>query len=110
MTKKGSTRRPRAKAAKRGQAGRSKARRQEDRARSTEARFLGNARAVRIVCSCAGTIPANLSRTLSELGVAGGPFQACVFDAVSKAKFRITLDDIPNSGDTMLVTVVNVIQ
>ena len=72
--------------------------------------FLGHPRAVRIVCGCAGTIPANLGRTLSELGVAGGPFQICVFDGVTKEKCRIDPDAIPNSSDTMLLTVVSVIQ
>lgn len=72
--------------------------------------FLGNARAVSIVCSCANTIPANLGRTLTELGVDGPSFQLCVFNRVGAAGYSISLDAIPSSPDTRLIDVVNVIQ
>jgi len=71
---------------------------------------LGHARAVVIVTFCAKTTPANLSRTLAELGVDGISFQGCVFDGVRRAGYRIDIDDIPNSPDTKLIKLVSVIQ
>jgi hypothetical protein len=72
--------------------------------------ILGHARAVVIVAFCAKTTPANLSRTLAELGVDGISFQNCVFDGVGKAGYRIKIDDIPDGPDTKLIKVVSVIQ
>ena len=72
--------------------------------------FLGHARAVVIVCTCANTSPLNLSRTLAELGVDGLPFQQCVFGSVTSLGYSIRMDDIPDSPDTRLIDVVDVIQ
>ncbi len=72
--------------------------------------FLGHARAVVIVTFCAKTTPANLSRTLAELGVDGIAFQSCVFEGIRKAGYRMDIDDIPDSSDTTLIRVVFVIQ
>jgi hypothetical protein len=72
--------------------------------------FLGRARAVAIVCHCAGTSPSNLPLSLAQLGLNGIPFQKCVFKGVGFAGFTIRLDDIPNSPDTTLLQVVTVIQ
>jgi len=72
--------------------------------------FLGHARAVVIVCACAGTSPTNLGRTLAQLGVNGIPFQKCVFNGVAQAGFTIDIDDIPNATDTTLLQVVTAIQ
>jgi len=63
-----------------------------------------------MVCSCANTIPANLPRTLAELGVDGLPFQECVRRAVRTAGYAIRFDDIPNAPQTRLIQVVTVIQ
>ena len=71
---------------------------------------LGHARAVVIVCACAGTNPTNLPRTLGQLGVNGVAFQKCVFNAVQTAGFSIALTDIPNSPSTTLIVVVSVIE
>jgi hypothetical protein len=73
-------------------------------------RFLGHAEAVVIVCKCANTIPANLARTLSELGVNGIPFQQAVRTAVTAAGFAIGADEVPGAPGTRLVQVVTVIQ
>jgi hypothetical protein len=72
--------------------------------------YLGHARAVVIACTCASTVPANLPRTLAELGVNGIPFQQCVRTGVSTAGYTIGADDIPNAPNTRLVHVVTVIQ
>ena len=72
--------------------------------------FLGHARAVVIVCNCGNTSPANLPRTLAELGVDGLPFQRCVRGAVRTTGYAIRIDDIPNAPDTRLIQVVTVIQ
>ena len=72
--------------------------------------FLGHAAAVVIVCACANTSPLNLARTLDELGLDGVSFQGCVFNGVRKAGCTIDIDDIPDSSDTTLIQVVNVIQ
>jgi hypothetical protein len=72
--------------------------------------FLGHARGVVIVTFCARTSPANLSRTLAELGVDGISFQSCVFEGIRHAGYRMDIDKIPNSPDTKLITVVSVIQ
>jgi len=72
--------------------------------------FLGHARAVVIVTFCANTSPANLSRTLAELGVDGIPFQFCVFEGVKHAGYYIEIEIIPDSPDTKLIKVVSVIQ
>lgn len=80
------------------------------RARAARDPFLGHAAAVTIVCGCANTEPANLGRTLQELGVAGQSFQVCVFNEVTAAGCTITPDAIPDSADTMLIAAVNVIQ
>jgi hypothetical protein len=71
---------------------------------------LGHAAAITIVCACANTSPLNLPRTLAELGVNGTAFQACVFRGVTKAGYRIRMDDIPNSPSTTLISVVIAIQ
>jgi hypothetical protein len=72
--------------------------------------FLGHARAVVIVCACAGTSPTNLPRSLTQLGVNGVPFQKCVFNGVVQAGFTIAIDDIPNSPATTLLQAVTAIQ
>ncbi len=72
--------------------------------------YLGHARAVVIVCTCANTSPLNLSRTLGELGVDGIPFQQCVYGSVTYLNYVIGMDQIPNSPETMLITVADVIQ
>ncbi len=72
--------------------------------------ILGHARAVVIVTFCAKTTPANLSRTLSELGVDGISFQFCIFEGVKKAGYRMGIEDIPNGPDTKLITVVGAIE
>lgn len=72
--------------------------------------FLGHAAAVVIVCGCANTSPLNLPRTLQELGVDGVSFQGCVFNGVRRAGCTIDIDTIPDSPDTTLIEVVNVIQ
>jgi hypothetical protein len=63
-----------------------------------------------IVCHCANTIPANLPRTLAELGLHGIPFQQCVRTGVMAAGYTIGADDIPNAPGTRLIQVVTVIQ
>ena len=80
------------------------------RATAAEGGFLGHAAAVVIVCACANTSPINLTRTLQELGVDGVSFQGCVFNSVRRAGCRIDIDTIPDSPDTRLIDVVNVIQ
>lgn len=72
--------------------------------------FLGHDRAVRIVCRCANTIPANLSSTLEELGVDGNSFQTCIFSSVTGLGYSIKIDDIPDAPDTKLIKVVSTIQ
>jgi hypothetical protein len=72
--------------------------------------FLGHVRAVTIVCGCAKTIPANLARTLDELGVNGIPFQQSVRNAVRAAGYTIGADDVPGAACTRLVQVVTIIQ
>jgi len=72
--------------------------------------FLGHARAVVIVCACAGTSPTNLPRSLAQLGVNAVPFQKCVFNGVAQAGFSIAIDAIPNSPTTTLLQVVTAIQ
>jgi hypothetical protein len=72
--------------------------------------YLGHARAVVIACTCANTIPANLPRTLAELGVNGIPFQQCVRTSVTTAGYAIGADDIPSAPGTRLIHVVTVIQ
>jgi len=72
--------------------------------------FLGHARAVVIVCSCANTTPVNLSNTLQEAGVDGNSFQTCVFSSVIELGYSIRIDDIPDSPDTKLIKVVSIIQ
>ena len=71
---------------------------------------LGHAAAITIVCACANTSPLNLPRTLAELGVNGTSFQACVFNGVTNAGYRIRMDDIPNAPSTTLISVVIAIQ
>lgn len=77
--------------------------------RGTDA-FLGHARAVVIVCKCANTIPANLARTLAELGVNGIPFQQSIRTAVKAAGYALGPDEVPGAPGTRLVQVVTVIQ
>jgi hypothetical protein len=72
--------------------------------------FLGRPRAIVIVCTCARTTPVNIGRTLADLGVAPGPFQLCVSHGVRTAGYHIALEAVPNSPDTRLVEVINVIQ
>lgn len=71
---------------------------------------LGFTRAEDIVCKAANTIPANLSRTLAELGVDGISFQGTAFNGVSKAGYSIDIDSIPNSPSTTLFAAAAVIQ
>ena len=71
---------------------------------------LGHAAAVSIACNCARTSTANLSRTLGQLAVDLQNFQGCVHQAVTRRRFSIGRDEIPNSPDTKLIQVVNVIQ
>jgi hypothetical protein len=71
---------------------------------------LGHARAVVIVCACAGTNRTNLPRTLGQLGVNGVAFQKCVFNAVQAAGFSVALTDIPNSPSTTLILAVSVVE
>jgi len=77
--------------------------------RTTET-FLGHAQAVLIVCKCANTIPANLARTLSELGVNGIPFQQAVRTAVNAAGYALGAADVPGAPGTRLVQIVTIIQ
>jgi hypothetical protein len=72
--------------------------------------FLGHAQAVQIVCKCANTIPANLARTLAELGVNGIPFQQAVRTAINAAGYAIGADDVPGAPGTRLIQVVTIIQ
>ena len=72
--------------------------------------FLGHAQAVLIVCKCANTIPANLARTLSELGVNGIPFQQAVRTAVKAAGYTLGAEDVPGAPGTRLVQIVTIIQ
>jgi hypothetical protein len=81
----------------------------KERARTADP-FLGHAQAVTIVCGCAKTIPANLARTLDELGVNGMPFQQSVRIAVRAAGYAIGADDVPGAPGTRLVQVVTIIQ
>jgi|SRR6478736_4222099 hypothetical protein len=78
----------------------------EDAAPST----LGHGNAVTIVCACANTSPLNLARTFKQLGVNGNAFQGCVFRSVTRLGFEIDQDDIPDSPDTTLSEVVDVIE
>ena len=72
--------------------------------------FLGHGQAVAIVCASARTIPANLARTLEELGVSGAPFQQSVRTAVSAAGYALGVDDVPAAPGTRLIQVVTIIQ
>ena len=72
--------------------------------------FLGHAQAVLIACKCANTVPANLARTLSELGVNGIPFQQAVRTALKAAGYTIGPDDVPGAPGTRLVQIVTIIQ
>jgi hypothetical protein len=72
--------------------------------------FLGHARAVLIVCKSAKTVPANLARTLEELGVNGIPFQQAVRAAVKAAGYALSADDVPGAPGTRLIQVVTIIQ
>jgi hypothetical protein len=73
--------------------------------------FLGHARAVNIVCHCAGTSPLNLDKTLSDLALSGLPFQMCVFGSVKFLNYDIPdIADIPDGPDTQLIEVVDAIQ
>jgi hypothetical protein len=71
---------------------------------------LGHGNAVTIVCACANTSPLNLARTLKQLGVNGDAFQGCVFRSVTQLGFDIDEDAIPDSPDTTLIQVVDVIE
>src|SRR6185436_9710434 len=72
--------------------------------------FLGHGQAVTIVCASARTIPANLARTLEELGVSGAPFQQSVRTAVTAAGYTLGVDDVPAAPGTRLIQVVTIIQ
>jgi len=72
--------------------------------------FLGHARAVMIVCASAKTIPANLARTLEELGVSGVPFQQAIRTAVKAAGYTLGPEDVPGAPGTRLIQVVTIIQ
>ena len=72
--------------------------------------FLGHAQAVLIACKCANTIPANLARTLSELGVNGIPFQQAVRTAVNAAGYVLGAAEVPGAPGTRLIQVVTIIQ
>ena len=81
-----------------------------DTADAADTAVLGRDKSVIIVCHAANTSPANLPRTLLQLGVNGVPFQKSVFDGVDAAGFTIDPDAIPNAPTTKLSTVVDVIQ
>jgi hypothetical protein len=72
--------------------------------------YLGHARAVTIVCTSAKTIPANLPRTLEELGVNGIPFQQAIRTAVKAAGYTLGPEDVPGAPGTRLIQVVTIIQ
>jgi hypothetical protein len=72
--------------------------------------FLGNDRAVDIVCACANSTAANLFRTLSQCGVNGNSFQQCVFGEIKSKHYIIGIDLIPDAPSSKLIDVVNVIQ
>jgi hypothetical protein len=72
--------------------------------------FLGHGQAVSIVCASARTIPANLARTLGELGVSGAPFQHSVRCAVTAAGYTLGVEDVPAAPGTRLIQVVTIIQ
>ena len=72
--------------------------------------FLGHGQAVTIVCASARTIPANLARTLEELGVSGAQFQQSVRTAVTAAGYTLGVDDVPAALGTRLIQVVTIIQ
>jgi hypothetical protein len=72
--------------------------------------FLGHAEAVVIACTCAKTIPANLARTLEELGVGGIPFQQAVGAALKAAGYTLGADDVPCAPGTRLIQIVTIIQ
>ena len=72
--------------------------------------FLGHGRAVSIVCASARTIPANLARTLEELGLSGPPFQHSVRCAVTAAGYTLGAEDVPAAPGTRLIQVVTTIQ
>ena len=72
--------------------------------------FLGHGQAVTIVCASARTIPANLARTLEELGVSGAQFQQSVRTAVTAAGYTLGVDDVPAAPGTRLIQVVTIIQ
>ena len=72
--------------------------------------FLGHARAVVAVCTCANTSPANLFSTLNDLGVNGISFQQCVFGTVVNLGYSIDVDSIPDAPASTLISVVDVIQ
>ena len=80
------------------------------RSTGTSDATLGHAAAIVIACACANTSPLNLPRTLQELGLDGISYQGCVFNAVRHAGCDINIDEIPNSPETTLIEVVNVIQ
>jgi len=72
--------------------------------------FLGHARAVVTVCTCANSSPANLFSTLNDLGVNGISFQQCVFGSVVNLGYSIGVDSIPDAPTSTLISVVDIIQ
>ena len=72
--------------------------------------FLGHGQAVAIVCASARTIPANLARTLAELGLSCASFQQSVRCAVTAAGYTLGVEDVPAAPGTRLIQVVTVIQ
>jgi hypothetical protein len=72
--------------------------------------FLGHARAVVTVCTCANSSPTNLFSTLNDLGVNGISFQQCVFGSVVNLGYSIGVDSIPDAPTSTLISVVDIIQ
>ena len=72
--------------------------------------FLGHGQAVTIVCASARTIPANLARTLAELGLSCASFQQSVRTAVDAAGYALGAEDVPAAPGTRLIQVVTIIQ
>jgi hypothetical protein len=72
--------------------------------------FLGHGPAVTIVCASARTIPANLARTLAELGLSCASFQQSVRTAVTAAGYALGAEDVPAAPGTRLIQVVTIIQ
>lgn len=71
---------------------------------------LGHLAAVVIATNCAGASPSGLGKSLSSLGVAGIPFQMCVYGSVTHQGFQVAAKDIPDGPDDLLIDVVTAIE